>query len=117
MDEVLSVGDGASGQRKAAADILLVLGVDVFGFPDIDGDGHGGVAEGEGQELRFAEFGPQAVGLEVGELDEEEGEAALAPGAAPVVDHGVVEAGWGALVARADGRAGSASRAGRLVQD
>ena len=69
--------------------------MDVLRFADVDRDGHAGVEEAEGFELGFAEERPAVVGTGagiVGELDEQEGEVALAEGAAPIGDEGGEEA-------------------------
>ena len=69
----------------------------VFGFADIDGDGHAGVRDGEGLEHGFADEGAEAGGFEAGELDPGEGEVG-APLGAPVFDEegelGAVEGGF-----------------------
>ncbi len=93
---VVVLGEGPEGE--AAADFLLVLGVDVVLLADVVGDDEAAAGEGEGGEvLGFLELHPGVVlaglgggGLAVsvaGELDDVEGKLAV-PAGAPVVDHG-----------------------------
>jgi len=57
---------------------------------DVDGDGHACVDDGEGFALCIAEFAPVFFWRagEGGDLDVEEGEVALRPVLAPVLDEG-----------------------------
>ena len=85
---VLMEGDGAGGKSEAAADLLLVLGMDVRRVADVDGDGHAGVLEGEGAALCLTQVCPLGAGGEVGELHIEEREVAHLPASAPILNHG-----------------------------
>ncbi len=98
-DDVFSEDDLAGEEGEALAHDLLVGGVNVVLIAGVDGDGHAGFGEVEGSALRVAEGAPVfswGAG-EGGDLHEEEGEVALMPLRAPVLDHGgedtVVEAG------------------------
>jgi hypothetical protein len=81
----LAVRDGPGPERQPQGDILFIGGVDVLGHSDVDGHRHAGVGQGQGLALRVPDLRPHALrrGLEVGELYNEEGEAALPPRARP----------------------------------
>ena len=92
-DDIFAEDDVAGEEREAFAYGLFVGGVDVVLVADVDGDGHAGVDEVEGAALGVAEEAPVFFGaVEGGDLREEEGEVALTPLGAPVLDHGGEEA-------------------------
>jgi len=95
VNDVLIVGRAQRPKGQAQTDGLFVLRVDVRGVADLNGDRETALRIIEGRHgLGFAEFGPGGLGglllnrEEVGELDDDEGEVALTPTLAPVLNHG-----------------------------
>jgi len=77
------------------SDGFFTFGVDVGGVAEVHGDDHAGVGFGEGHGLGFTEEGGGhgvTFVVEGGDLDEVEGEVALFPFGAPVLDEGGEEA-------------------------
>ncbi len=77
----------AGGEGEAVADGLLVGRVDVVGVADVEGDGHGGIGDGEGAALGIADAAPVFLRrIEAGNLDEEERQIPLGEVHAPVAN-------------------------------
>ena len=56
--EVLAVDEVAGAEGEAGGDGLLVRRMDVVACADVEGDGHGGVGDGERLALRVADGAP-----------------------------------------------------------
>ena len=72
-------------QRKSFAHGLLVLGVNIRGVADIDGNGHAGVGCSQCLEETFTDRRP-GVGFVVRQLYKKEGKVTLAPHVSPTGD-------------------------------
>src|ERR1700685_911703 len=75
--------------------------MNVVGVTDVDGDYHACVLERQGLTLRITHIRPEAFGrgVPIRDLHEEKRKVALAPGIAPVADHGLKQARieWSAI--------------------